>query len=632
MCDAPEPSTPIADICSPILIERVLAKSEENNEWRWTVQGLDDIAKTLLLSLDIELLSKTDYPTLHTEKKNILVPNSNIITGDQDGGKLQQELQDIIITNATTAISPLPAQTIIAETVDVATGVQDEQSNSEVNIAQLFFQAIETGQWSEVVSALHILDNSMLLQVIDGGGQPTFQEIFPLLISGPSVRLLIFKLTDDLQKSYSVHYQPKHGLEQTWLDSEYVVKDFISHAISNQLYLTTKRQYDSKLLLVGTHKDKLEGSEEEKIVQIERITTLLHDLIHESKWIKVQRFTGIDNFETKDIMKIKKSIEELISQTLPLGTPAPWMVFDFVLHKYAKIKKLHKVEKAKCYEICGVKDDETDVVIHFFHYEAGTLLYYSDIPDLNNWVITDFQPIVDSISKVIAQYFCNHGEQGNKYSRGLLKIETLRQTDSCLEPGQLLSLMKHRQLICMTKDGMIFMPSLLPSIELAYCNNSCSFLIMFEQFCCPTGLFCAVSTRLVNAHNWDINMAVLQFKNKMCFQYLDSGVSYSVLFIAYNSYYEVCFNEKSTPQIRFDIFKAINESFTKVCKDLQHILPSYGFYCTCGATISHQREHIARVECDYKKMKCCLSSILLELTGYQRTWFHQVQPQSIPIL
>ena len=74
--DVPEPSTYIAEISDPILVEpvekekdesvqRIIAKNEENNEWKWTVQGLDDVAKTLLQSLDIKLSDNNSVQPAH---------------------------------------------------------------------------------------------------------------------------------------------------------------------------------------------------------------------------------------------------------------------------------------------------------------------------------------------------------------------------------------------------------------------------------------------------------------------------------------------------------------------------------------------------------------------------------------
>ena len=67
---------------------------------------------------------------------------------------------------------------------------------------------LKTGKWEEVVGALNF-DKATFLQIIDGGGQPSFQDVFPLLISGPSLTVLVFKLTDDLEALHPVQYQPE---------------------------------------------------------------------------------------------------------------------------------------------------------------------------------------------------------------------------------------------------------------------------------------------------------------------------------------------------------------------------------------------------------------------------------------
>ena len=107
-------------------------------------------------------------------------------------------------------------------------------------------------------------------------------------------------------------------------------------------------------------------------------------------------------------MSVKKKIDELILQIESQDVPAPWLVFDFVLHKLAKMK-LCKLGKSDCKDIahvCGITKDIKGI-LHYLPYEAGTLLYYSDIPGLHEYVITDFQLIFDSISKIIIQYFEN---------------------------------------------------------------------------------------------------------------------------------------------------------------------------------------------------------------------------------
>ena len=78
----------------------------------------------------------------------------------------------------------------------------------------------------------------------------------------------MFKLSEDLTQPHRVRYLRKHPNqheeEETWQDDTYVVRDFILQAISSQPDLTTEIKFDSKLLLIGTHKDVFGDSEEQR--------------------------------------------------------------------------------------------------------------------------------------------------------------------------------------------------------------------------------------------------------------------------------------------------------------------------------------------------------------------------------
>ena len=648
-----QPSTNIAEICDPVFVERMVMTNEENNVWRWTVQKLDDIAKALVLCLDNQLL--------HCEKEivnvHVHVREEPNVTAAQGPTPVPLYVHNEQMASTPNLYVP-PSQSVTEGEKDhvpktiLPSVEQDEISTSSTvpDIKQLFYEAVKTGQWSEVVSALNI-DRAMLMQVIDGGGQPSFQEIFPLLISGPSLTLLMFKLTDDLQKTHDVQYQPIDGVQHTWKDT-YVVQDFIFHAISSMVSFTgdTNNPFGCKILLVGTHKDEIKGSEDQKKAEIMKIAKSMHGWLHELKAFKsihVKKVedlvTGIDNFKQQDIQKVKNKIEELISQTPSKDIPAPWLVFDFALHADAKSKQLRKVEKIQCEQIaknCGVKDEEFEVVLQYLHYEAGTLLYYPDIPELRNCVITDFQLIFDSISKIIIDYFDDSSGHGphlqDKHllrEKGQLEASVLKDVKGCLKVNELLSLMQHRHIISKMDGDMFFMPSVLPKAEPSYkiSRDSCSFLVMFEHGCCPIGLFCAVTTRLIVTHRWRVKKDEPQFRNKISLYYSRSGKSYHIIFSAFFAHYEICLIDiKAKPNIKYAIYKVIDEVFTTVCKDMNYPFPSYGFYCpkkcTYGGVTHSRNKHPAycAFNIEAQEMTCYYSDAPSGLTEEHKSWFQEV--------
>ena len=646
-----QPSTNVAEICDHVLVERIVMTNEEKNVWIWTVQKLDDIAKTLLLHLDNQLLQYEEAIDVR-EEPNVtaaqwptpvpLMPLNQYVQDKQMADTPEYVPPSQIVTER--EIDHVPKMTL--PTVE-----QDEihASTTDLDIKQLFSEAVKTGQWSEVVSALNI-DRAMLMQVIDGGGLPSFQEIFPLLISGYSLNLLMFKLTDDLQKAHDVQYQPIDGVEHTWKDT-YVVRDFILHAISSMVPFIDciQNPFDSKILLVGTHKDKIKGSEGQKKDEIMKIAKSMHGWLQEKKVFKSihvnnieDLITGIDNFKQEDIQKVKNKIEELVSQTPSQDIPAPWLVFDFVLHKYAESKQLRKVEKIKCEQIankCGVKDEEFEVVLRYLHYEAGTLLYYYDIPELWDCVITDFQLIFDSISNVIIGYFDDSSDHGPHFQyrhllhkKGQLEASVLKDVKGCLKVNELLALMQHRHIISKMDGDMFFMPSVLPKAEPSYktSRDLCSFLVMFEHDCCPIGLFCAVTTRLIVTHKWRVKKDEPQFRNKISL-YCSGKKSHHVIFSAFFAHYEICLMDSNAkPNIRYAIYKMIDEVFETVCNDMNYPSPSYGFYCpnTCkyGDVTHKQNEHPAKCTFDMKaeEMTCYYSDAPSDLTEEHKSWFQEV--------
>ena len=651
-----EPSTNIAEVCGPIFVQRIAMTNEGRNEWKWTCQKLDDIAKSLMQCLGNTKLHRdtesNDLPeeSLHEHMiKNDGQQNSSLESvGSSDLGADRPPMQ---VLTEDTRKQFHPSETF--ETNEI-----QKLFTTDIDITELFRNAIKTGKWEEVVGALNI-DKATFLQIIDGGGQPSFQEIFPLLISGPSLTVLVFKLTDDLEALHPVHYQPESQLEgqKVWQDT-YVVKDIISHALASFAVSQKKDTlmlFPCKIILIGTHKDKLDVSqypqsdkERNKKAQIESIAVKLYGWLHPSKAfesIQVQSMedliTGIDNFSQHDIVLVKKKIEELILQIESQDVPAPWLVFDFVLHKLAERKKLCKLGKSDCKDIaheCGITEN-INGVLHYLHYEAGTLLYYSDIPGLNEYVITDFQLIFDSISKIIIQYFENSKSGPHlKYKKlftqkGQFDASVLKGVEGCLKVQELISLLHHRHIISkMEGTNMYFMPSVLPKDRLScnLSNKSLCYLVLFDHGYCPVGLFCAATIKLIASHNWELNNSASQFRNKIDFYCTSSGKSYNVIFSEFSAHYEVCLTGDALPEVKCKVYRDMNDVLSTVCKDMKYPSPTYGFYCPKKCMYENgSYEHDPHpATCAFndesQEMKCYYSGTPSDLSEEHKHWFKQV--------
>ena len=117
------------------------------------------------------------------------------------------------------------------------------------------------------------LQNKILLNLIDVGGQPGFLEMFPFLSKGPGMFLVFFRLDKDLDEPCEVSYE-RDGDKITPYKAIYTIRETLSQILfSIKHHVTFDTAIDRELLnklgdlasvepvvtLVGTFKDKLEA-------------------------------------------------------------------------------------------------------------------------------------------------------------------------------------------------------------------------------------------------------------------------------------------------------------------------------------------------------------------------------------
>ena len=71
-----------------------------------------------------------------------------------------------------------------------------------------------------------------LIYLIDSGGQPQFQELLPILVSGPSIFLLTFSLADPLDAVYKVHFTDKDGKREDY-PTNMTVRDVLTQSLAS---------------------------------------------------------------------------------------------------------------------------------------------------------------------------------------------------------------------------------------------------------------------------------------------------------------------------------------------------------------------------------------------------------------
>ena len=618
-----EASTQIAEVCNHVIVERAMI----DKDWKWAAQSLDEFTCTLVRCISS-------------------IMNENTLQNSNESCAAVEEKEVPLSSNE--ASSPVVQNGINGNITSNVGVVESSTSTNDFNysVKNIFFEAINTGDWSKV---LEPLSQAVLLQVIDTGGQPSFQEILPTLVTSPSISLLISKLTDDLETPVDVEYMNKDGNKSIWQD-KYIMKDFVLQTLSSipSVINPDEPSLPSSVLLIGTHKDKVESAAEKE--RVHTMKTKLHGLIRETVAHKKRVIDDlnndflieVDSHNDSDVFIIRERIHALLKNQQRLHVPevaASWLVFDVVLHKYAEKKNLRKMDIAKCEEIAtaiGIHENITKL-LQYLHSDLGSILHFSEIPELSKIVIIDFQLIFDSISEIVINHLSHKTHSRDKEcfaGNGYFQSSQLHDITELLTVSELLALMKYRHIVAkvhVDDDLDFFMPSVLPLCKLdpnESLNSDISmFLVLLDCGFSPFGLFCAMAACLINSHHWELQRGECcecreQFRNRMKFY---TSSTYEIIISAFSTHYEVRLNLNSCQGEELtacqEIISAVGETFTTVCEDLKCGKFKYGFYCHCNYT---KCKHPAKLHEKRMKMKCIYSGMYHVLPENHGLWNFEV--------
>ena len=125
------------------------------------------------------------------------------------------------------------------------------------------------------------LVGTVLLNIIDIGGQPGFMEMLPFLSKGPGMFLAFFPLDKDLEELYEVSYERDQD-KITPYEAKYTIRETLSKILSAiSHHITVDSDLDSEIAdkvehfrhlqavvsLVGTYQDKLEIQAKAEVLQ-----------------------------------------------------------------------------------------------------------------------------------------------------------------------------------------------------------------------------------------------------------------------------------------------------------------------------------------------------------------------------
>jgi len=426
----------------------------------------------------------------------------------------------------------------------------------EIEKAFVAFRKVLHTPGQEELKAL--LDETILMNMVDTGGQPAFLEMLPALTIGPALYLIFFRLNQELNKVYQIHYVSEDSEDVHFGDSLYTVEEVIFQALSTIACFNSiapkeanKSNIAYTAMLVGTHRDLL-GSDPEGEIKAkdgalqEHLKEILKTDLFDENFLQYasddQLMFAIDNMkgDEEELTKVRQRLEDVIKQEFDdISIPASWLMFNIFLRKMGK----HTLSLLQCHEIGNrleVKD--TDEALWFLHHCIGTLMHFPDVEEIKDVVICDPQVVFDSVTDLILNSFnlekvsksaCDKFKETGQFRfKDIQKIAKNSKSDTLPLP-QLVKLLEYLNIIaripechsCSTTSStssvppstgltmqsdtyqeeklVYFMPAVLRHAkeeELYVKQNPTDPTPLIIRFKCgfvPVGVFCAVIASLV---------------------------------------------------------------------------------------------------------------------------------------
>ena len=245
------------------------------------------------------------------------------------------------------------------------------------------------------------------IHFIDSGGQPQFHEVLPAFIRNTTATIFVMKLSERLDEHPVIKYYDKNG--------QVCGKPF-RHALTNEQMLQcsirtilsrpSREGKHSKILIVGTHRDKESSCSES---QIEKNRKLIDMLVPSLKDQLVHYHLGTDVIFPINAKKpkkqdhqvcavIRKQIEDKKNAPTPYKIPIGWFLLE---QDIIKASKGGVISKSECLGIAALLNINAEALMAALQYfdNLNIFLYYPTVlPEL---VFSNPQILLDKVTELV---------------------------------------------------------------------------------------------------------------------------------------------------------------------------------------------------------------------------------------
>ena len=517
------------------------------------------------------------------------------------------------------------------------------------------------------------LKNASFIHLLDTGGQPSFQDVLPLLLDVPCTYIQVFNASCSLNEHIPVTYRPNDHTVVPLGDAEcgrgMMLRSFSSMHTMAQKYskeLATFQQKDSpppqlRIFVVGTHKDELiaQGRLDEATKEIK---TFLETLKGKPYYNSIQwdserkQFFLINALSVNDRAYVNDLRERISSEGfLKLDVPLMWFICQEVTRctpkKFFRFQDL----EAFCQKHHFVDGENAASQFRTLLQLLTLLSFYAffdleDVPDEANFVCTDRGVFLKEVSTLLAVQFndAEGAEMESFKETGILVFsqKCFQQLGICQEMDAqwFLKALQHlgiaAQLHSNSEDcndcQEYFIPAALPQslptqdpvasvspLCLTYkikAGTTSSYTFM------PQGVFCRLAVELI-CQGWKICRKVKSTRTLLAFSYREFTI-----FLKESSGYislipQVVEEISTLPELHAECVRLLDTVRDGLSLSAKAVLGSnfgsvaelaVGFECPCKEVAM---DHLAVPSETGKSLECLEKDSKQDFSNKQRIWF-----------
>ena len=522
-----------------------------------------------------------------------------------------------------------------------------------------------------------------ILTLLDTGGQPEFINMLPAVNSSATITFVVLNMlggVKHLEERVQVHHYNKEGLKSyepyhlNYTNKDLIkclvalLKDSMIRDVSLPDVFVFKKAIDNKpgLCFVGTHLDKIDPQEVDKISEkVEELIKQLEPNDNISIWNLGRLLFAVNNtvagmetcIENSIADEIRCEVKKIMETKTVYEVPIPWIILELEIRRicsnYKEKKSFLSISEVEVlYEkILPGKNIKSEVKAALrFHHMFGVLLYFHDVPGMNNFVISNPQWLFANLTNLVNCSFdtkiVNHKDLSDFKMKGILTDTLIKQLNTeflgGIELKHFLELLKYLKIItpypsCNSTDYLML--TVLDSFqqEVSHFLQDSSFLqlqgvellMQLQSGTLPRGIFCCLVVQLIREkfETWELQVSLNDqrciYRNLVIFC---TNFGHYIFLHDKVTHLEVQIRQKESTSR--SIHYEVQKSLTQALQGIRFCTSSsmkYGFYCNdCLKPIMKISEEHATGQKAFPPGLLCDKHGCTELTVSHAIWFKEL--------